>query len=148
MAMADYLTIMIRSHWQRHRTSILIGTEDMQGAYRQLAIPDTQTMIAVTAVYDPDRGEARMFLMHGQPFGAGHAVPNFYRLAEWASRVLIRGMSLMVDHFFDDYFYLERQPCAKVAQFCIQETFKLLGLTLDPDKSQPPAEVASVLGVA
>ena len=32
--------------------------------------------------------------------------------------------------------------------FCVKEAFQLLGLTLDPGKSQPPAEVVAVLGVA
>ena len=148
MAMCDYLIVMVRAHYDRRISPVAIGTEDMQGAYRQLALPDRQGMVAVTAVFDPAADEAKLFTMHGQPFGAGHAVPNFYRLAEWACRVITRGFSLLLDHFFDDYFYVDRPACATSARFCLQEGFKLLGLTLDPDKSQPPSEVAHVLGVA
>ena len=148
MAMSDYLIVMVRAFFERHHSQITIGTEDMQGAYRQLALPDSQTMISVTAVFDPHSQSARMFTIHGQPFGAGHAVPNFYRLAEWACRTLVRGFSLMLDHFFDDFYYIERPECGTVARFCVQEGFKLLGLTLDPDKSQLPSQVAHVLGVA
>ena len=147
MAMSDYLIVMIRGFFNRHNTSIMIGTEDMQGAYRQLAIPDTQTMLSVTAVFDPQSQSAKMFTMHGQPFGASHAVPNFYRLAEWASRVLTRGFPLVIDHFFDDFYYVERPECSTVARFCVQEGFNLFGLTLDPGKSQLPSQVAQVLGV-
>ena len=148
MAMSDYLIVMIRAFFERRHTRICVGTEDMQGAYRQLALPDSQTMISVIAVFDPGTGTARMFTIHGQPFGAGHAVPNFYRLAEWANRTLVRGFSIMMDHFFDDFYYIERPQCASVARFCVQEGFKLLGLTLDPDMSQTPSQVAQVLGVA
>ena len=148
MAMCDYLIVMVKAHYEHHLSALKIGTEDMQGAYRQLALPDRQGMVAVTAVFDPSSEEAKLFTMHGQPFGAGHAVPNFYRLAEWASRVLTRGFHLLLDHFFDDYFYVDLADCCVSARFCLQEGFKLLGLTLDPDKSQIPNELSHVLGVA
>ena len=148
MAMCDYLVVMVRAHYDRHLSAVTIGTEDMQGAYRQLALPDRQGMISVTAVYDPSSETVKLFTMHGQPFGAGHSVPNFYRLAEWACRVLVRGFNIVLDHFFDDYFYIDRPQCGTSASFCLNEGFRLLGLTLDPDKSQPPSEVAHVLGVA
>ena len=147
MAMSDYLIVMIRGFFDRHYTPIVIGTEDMQGAYRQLALPDTQTMLSITAVFDPTSQSAKLFTIHGQPFGAGHAVPNFYRLAEWACRALSRGFALAIDHFFDDFYYIERPECSTVARFCVQEGFRLLGLTLDPGKSQLPGQVAQVLGV-
>ena len=148
MAMCDYLVVMVRAHYDRHLSAAIIGTEDMQGAYRQLALPDKQGMISVTAVYDPSSETVKLFTMHGQPFGAGHSVPNFYRLAEWACRVMVRAFHIVLDHFFDDYFYIDRPQCGTSSRFCLQEGFKLLGLTLDPDKSQPPHEVAHVLGAA
>ena len=71
-----------------------------------------------------------------------------YRLAEWACRLCTRGYNLLIDHFFDDYFVVLRPKEADSTMFCVRETFALLGLTLDPEKSQPPAEIAWVLGVA
>ena len=44
-------------------------------------------------------------------------------------------------------FNVERAECSKVAAFCLQQTFTLLGLQLDPGKSQVPSEVAHILGV-
>ena len=51
-------------------------------------------------------------------------------------------------HFFDDYYAVLRETEAPTAMFCIREAFSLIGLVLDPEKSQPPAQVAMVLGVA
>lgn len=53
---------------------------------------------------------------------------------------------MLADHFFDDFYYVERIQCSTVAMFCLKEAFGLLGLTLDSGKSQAPAEVAHVLG--
>ena len=76
----------------------------MKGAYRQIPLPDRQVSISITAVYDPANKQAKLFEIYGQPFGAGHAVPNFYRVAEWLSRPLVRALHLLIDHFFDDFF--------------------------------------------
>ena len=85
--------------------------------------------------------------MFGQPFGAGHAVPNFYRVAEWLCRSLQRYFHLVMDHFFDDFFIIEPDWSIFIGVFCFQEACKHLGFTLDPEKSQPPAQVAAILGV-
>ena len=53
----------------------------------------------------------------------------------------------VLDHFFDDFFLVDRAAEAEVCMFCIRESFRLLGFKLDPDKSQPPAQVAHILGV-
>eukprot|EP00435_Cladocopium_sp_Y103_P071893 s30_g38.t1 len=148
MSMVDYLMVMIAAASKQLSRNLVISTEDMAGAYRQVPLCDTHVGISITAVYDPDSGEPALFELYGQPFGAAHAVPNFYRLAEWASRLLTRGFHLLIDHFFDDFFAVLPQPEASTTMFCVREAFKLLGLSLDPDKSQAPSEVAMVLGVA
>eukprot|EP00435_Cladocopium_sp_Y103_P021695 s4096_g5.t1 len=148
MAMVDYLVVMVKGLFGVTHESLLIGTEDMRGAYRQIPLVDSQTSTSITAIYNPSLRSAELYEMYGQPFGAGHSVPNFYRVAEWACRVILRAFRVLLDHFFDDYYYVERPGCSKVTQYCIQQAFKLLGLELDSDKSQPPAEVAYVLGVA
>lgn len=78
MAMADYLVVMmISALFKRFPERMKIGTEDMPSAYRQLPLPDGQTGTAIIAVYEPEAGEAKLFALFGQPFGAGHAVPSF-----------------------------------------------------------------------
>lgn len=107
--------------------------------------------LAVTAVYNPHDDCVQLFEMYGQPFGAAHAVPNFYRfyrVAEFLNRVLNRGVRLVIDHFFDDFFMVEVPESAQVSAFCMREVFSLLGFGLDGEKSQPPAPLAEILGVA
>ena len=76
MAMADYVGVLLRSVAQQH-SSIQMATEDMKGAYRQVPLSPSDVRYAVTAVYDPTAQEVKLHLMYGQPFGAGHSVPNF-----------------------------------------------------------------------
>eukprot|EP00435_Cladocopium_sp_Y103_P066764 s364_g29.t1 len=147
MAMADYVVVMLKALFERFQSPVHLSTEDMQGAYRQVPLPDSQVSISITCVHNWDAQRPELYEIYGQPFGAGHSVPNFYRVAEWLSRALIRGYNLLVDHFFDDFFVIERQSCSTVAAFCLKESFDLLGFSLDPEKSQPPSDVAHILGV-
>ena len=147
MASVDYLVVMLKSLSAVSTEPLVVGTEDMRAAYRQVPVPDSQLALTVTAVFNPVEGRANLFNLYGQPFGAAHAVPNFYRLAEWASRVLTKAFSLLLDHFFDDFFLVARTSEAEVCSFCLREAFCLLGLTLDDKKSQPPSSVSQVLGV-
>ena len=123
----------------------MIGTEDMKNAYRQIPLPDGQVAISITAIYDPETREPELFEIFGQPFGAGHSVPNFYRVAEWIQRVLVRAFRLLLDRFFDDFFYVVTEQESFVAVFCLREGFKLQGFELDGDKAQTPSSVAEVL---
>ena len=147
MANVDYIVIMIKHLFQKFGTTLQVSTQDMQAAYRQIPVNDSQLRLTVTAVFDPYESKAKLFQLYGQPFGAAHAVPNFYRVAEFLSRLLIRGFNLFLDHFFDDFFLVTRSHESEVAAFCMSEGFKLLGFTLDPDKNQVPSSVAAVLGV-
>ena len=54
---------------------------------------------------------------------------------------------MAVDHFFDDFFIVEPSFTISSAVFCLQETFKVLGFQLDPDKSQQPSECCAILGI-
>ena len=147
MASVDYLVVMLKAMSAFSTEPLVVGTEDMRAAYRQVPVPDSQLRMTVTAVFNPHEGKANLFNLYGQPFGAAHAVPNFYRLAEWACRVLAKAFSLLLDHFFDDFFLVARASEAEVCSFCLREAFTLLGLTLDDKKSQPPSSVSHVLGV-
>ena len=53
MAMVDYLMVMVSSMAKRFNKELLIATEDMAGAYRQVPLSDSQVRISVTAVYTP-----------------------------------------------------------------------------------------------
>ena len=61
----------------------LVGaTEHLVAAYRQCPLLSSQTRVAITAVWNPLSKRVQFHEMYGQPFGAGHAVPNFCRIAE------------------------------------------------------------------
>ena len=52
-----------------------------------------------------------------------------------------------MDHFFDDYFLVEPAKTIDSATFCFRRLMQLMGLKLDPGKSQPPNEIWCALGV-
>ena len=147
MAMVDYLVVMVKELSKAFPESVHIGTEDMKGAYRQIPLPDTQVPIAITAVCDPCTAEPKLFELFAQPFGAAHAVPNFYRVSEWLARLVVRSMGILLDHFFDDYYFVCRAKESESCSFALGEAFRILGFTLDDQKSQVPCEIAQVLGV-
>lgn len=147
MAMVDYLVVLVKDLSKAFPESVHIGTEDMKGAYRQIPLPDTQVPIAITAVCDPCTAEPKLFELFAQPFGAAHAVPNFYRVSEWLARLVVRSMGILLDHFFDDYYFVCRSKESESCSFALREAFRILGFTLDDQKSQVPCEIAQVLGV-
>ena len=146
MVMVDYVGVLCRA-LAGSVERISMATEDMKGAYRQIPLSPEDVRFAITAVYNPEQREVSLHEMYGQPFGAGHAVPNFCRVAEWIARVIQRLFSSTTDHFFDDFFVVEPSATIKSAVFCLRETFQILGFQLDPEKSQPPSEVCAILGV-
>ena len=148
MANADYIGLMVKALGEAYPgESVTISTADMKAAYRQIALSDDSAPFALTCLYDPSVGDVGIHAMYGQPFGAGHAVPNFYRVAEWFSRFLIHWFHLGVDHFFDDYWIVAPRTQADQALACLEESAELMGITFDPDKRQPPSQKAEVLGV-
>ena len=150
MAMVDYLAVMVKAlalSCEKPSCRVHVATEDMKAAYRQIPLSDCDIPLCITAVYNPHEDTVELHEMYGQPFGAGHSVPNFYRVAEWLCRGAVRLFHLLVDHFFDDFFIVEAECCSTSALFVLREYFRLLGFMLDQEKSQAPAEIQAVLGV-
>ena len=123
------------------------STEDLKAAYRQVPLSEANVCVAITAVWNPFKANVEFHEMWGQPFGAGHAVPNFYRLAEWASRVTRRLLCLVLDHFFDDYWIVEPKCIAASGVWAFRRLMAAFGLKLDPEKAQLPCSVWHALGV-
>eukprot|EP00971_Amphidinium_carterae_P177068 3511233-Amphidinium_carterae.1 len=93
--------------------------DDMQSAYRQIPLSDASLSMATTMVTHPSSRPAAYHELFGQPFGAAHAVTNFYRVAEWLYS----------------------------ARTCLHAFFEILGFVLDPAKSQPQTPTPTVLGI-
>jgi len=154
MAMVAHVMLMVRlvsvffspEKWPHDDGIPHACTEDMKGAYRQVPLMFSQIIAAITAVLNTSGG-FDLYEMFGQPFGAGHAVPNFYRVAEWLCRATRRYFSIVMDHFFDDFFIVEPQFSIQSAVFCFRRACQLLGFELDSAKSQMPACMCGILGV-
>ena len=148
MANADYISLMIRSYGEQFPGQpIHLGTADMKAAYRQVPLSDSDIKNSLTAVYCPGSSAPTVHEMFGQPFGAGHAVPNFYRFAEWFQRFICRYFCIFCDHFFDDFWIVSRDCYASHALHCLLTSAELLGIVFDADKTQSPSDQSEVLGV-
>ena len=148
MANTDYIATMVKSMSSTFQgEQLTLSTADMRAAYRQVALADTDIPLAITAIYDPKDKEVKLHEMFAQPFGAGHAVPNFYRLAEWFCRIACRTLHIQCDHFFDDYWIVSREQHGTVAQECMLELAQLFGISFDPEKTQLPSRSTDALGV-
>lgn len=78
MAMVDYLGALVKVVARKTgKSDLRLATEDMTGAYRQVPLAPQDVRYSVTGVYNPYTRRVDLHLMYGQPFGAGHAVPNF-----------------------------------------------------------------------
>jgi hypothetical protein len=89
MASVAHIVLMIHALYTSLRDQApdeeldLVGaTEDLVATYRQCSMLSSQTRVAITAVWNPLSKRVQFQEMYGQPFGAGHAVPNFCRIAE------------------------------------------------------------------
>eukprot|EP00435_Cladocopium_sp_Y103_P069042 s603_g32.t1 len=118
MTMVDYVALLIRVCGSSLQEDILL-----------VALLPEHARYSITAVYNPHQRTTELFEMYGQPFGAGHSVPNFCRVAEWLCRCIRRLFHLCLDHFFDDYFLAEPSGTAAIAVHCFQEAFSILGFT-------------------
>ena len=128
-------------------TKIMKVTEDWRHAYKQIAVQNSHLSLNLVAVAHPTENKVVWFQLWVQPFGALHAVFNFYRLAaaiNWACRSLLE---LHCGHYFDDNFAVEPDFSVVSAQWALRSLFQLAGIVLDPGKSQEPEECQPSLGV-
>ena len=137
MANIDYLVVMAKALHKSFETPLLVGSEDMQGAYRQLPLPDKQLGISITAVYDPTTKQPALFEIYGQPFGAGHSVPNFYRCAEWLCRLVVRSLSIMNRSFLRRFLLCVQSP--RGVKLCLLYSAGLRHLRVQARSQKEPA---------
>jgi len=123
------------------------STQDLKAAYRQCPLSNAMLSLSITMVWNPVENRIDYHEMFGQPFGAGHAVPNFYRLAKWACVASRRLLGLLIDHFFDDYWMIEPKCHIQSATWAFKEFMAIIGLVLDPEKESLPSALWQVLGV-
>jgi len=123
------------------------ASRDLKAAYRQVPLPDSQIGLTIILVWNPNTEEVEFHELFGQPFGAGHAVPNFYRLAAWLKTAARRLLHINVDHFFDDFWIIEPRCTIGSAVHSFQRLMELCGIVWDPEKDQGPSPLWTALGV-
>ena len=84
-------TALLAAHLHDGDRACQGANEDLESAYRQVALLTAQLCLSVSGVWDTDDQCLSLHEMCGQPFGEEHAVPIvFLRVAEWLSRALRR----------------------------------------------------------
>ena len=110
-----------------------IGSEDLRSAYRQIPLSKTNVAMCIVAIWDIERQEVRFYEMWGQPFGAGHAVPNFYRFASLLAEIAQKLLHLHIDNYFDDFFHVEPKFSTVSASWSFRNmllSWELIGIRL------------------
>jgi hypothetical protein len=124
--------------------SMMLGTEDVQAAYRR--IPCSQPQFTVFAQWDPTGRRVVFFRLQGFNFGLRSAVIAFNRVAEFITRAAARLFPLCVEHYFDDFAICE-PSFARGGQELLVRFGELVGFPFSPAKSQKMAARATFLGV-
>ena len=121
------------------------GTDDMEGAYRQIPVHPSHECLAIAAVWNVHTNEWVFFAMQGLPFGLGAAVNQFNRLPAFLVAVARRILGLPVISFFDDFKTTDIinlcESCPPFAELCA-----ILGVRLDEMKHQSVSLDTAFLG--
>ena len=120
---------------------------DLKAAYRQVPIADDSLHLAHIAFYSKSRKGPSIRQMYALPFGASCAVYGYLRIAHSLWFLLVRALSVMVTHFFDDFISVGRSREATILEKVVLTFFNLLGWQVSVDKELPFAETFSALGI-
>ena len=85
--------------------------------------------------------------MYALPFGASCAVYGYLRIAHSLWFLLVKALSVMVTHFFDDFITVGRAKEAALLEKVVLGFFDLLGWQVSTDKELPFSESFSALGI-
>ena len=130
----------------RKRNAMRSSSKDMKGAYKQIGVHESQLRCVVIAIYDPISGSWRFAVSYALPFGLVGAVLHFNRVPTMLTAFLRRWFAIPVQHFFDDFRIIEPDFTNGSGFSMFQKVVDLLGWRFDPEKDQPPLEVAPMLG--
>ena len=83
----------------------------------------------------------------GHPFGAGHAVPNFYKRAAWLKELTRKLLFCHIDQFFDDFWVIEPCGTSVGSLWSFRQITAACSYVLDPKKAQLPTDVWDTLGI-
>ena len=126
----------------------VIGTEDMENAYRQCPINPAHRCCSCVAFWDCTSESVKFIVLNGLPFGLSSAVLAFNRTPALLSSVARRCCAAPAVFFFDDTGVVDVSFAQGSAQAAVRLVYALAGAQLDPDKSQPPAQCRTFLGLS
>ena len=120
-----------------------IWGHDLTGAYRQIPLEPSDS--AYTVLILP-RGPS-LWRHRAAPFGATASVWAFCRFSDSMVSLARRYLIALAGHFVDDFTGVELAATAESSCLSFKAFFQRLGLSMKPEKEQPPAETQKVLGV-
>ena len=120
---------------------------DLKAAYRQVPIADDSLHLAYIAFHNKAKSRPSVRQMYALPFGASCAVYGYLRIAHSLWFLLVKALSVMVTHFFDDFITVGRTKEASLLEKVVLGFFDLLGWQVSTDKELPFSESFSALGI-
>ena len=126
----------------------VLGTEDMQHAYRQCPVNPEHRCCSSVAFWDHRSSSVKFIILNGLPFGLSSAVLSFNRTPALLTSIARRCCAAPAVFFFDDTGVVDAHFAQGSAQAAVRLVYSLAGALLDPSKSQPPGQCRTFLGLS
>ena len=118
---------------------------DFANAYKHVGVASDQLEFATVALCNPS-GVPMMATLRTQPFGSTRAPANWARITAFVQFVLRKLFQVWMGVFVDDCYAIDPDNTAASAFCVMRELCALIGMSLSPDKEQPPCVNISLLG--
>ena len=125
--------------------TLWIGLDDLKAAYR--TIPVAALQLSVIAVWSVRRTCAMFYRLPGHAFGLVASVVNFCCFAHFVCFVAQVVMLVAVDHFVDDFVFVDPASAENSAHDGLRLVLILIGFDVELSKRQWAAPSNTVLGV-
>ena len=146
--LADMLAVARILHHAYPAEDLLLAKSDFRAAYPGCPILEDHLIFSDILVRDPRSGRVWASTQLAMPFGAVAAVYAWDRLGGALTFLLQQILLLPTARYVDDLFWVDFSGCAEDTSGMALELVSLLGLTLEPGKTPPPASCLDVLGVS
>ena len=123
-----------------------VGLDDLRAADR--TVPVAALWLSVIAVWSARHARAVFYRLPGHAFGLVASVVNFCSFAHFVCFVAQVVMLVAVDHFVDDFVFVDPAPAENSAHDALRLVLILLGFDVEMDKRSWSAPSNVVLGVA
>ena len=130
----------------RGRDAIVVSTQDMWKAYRQVPCHQRHIQFLLIMIWHPALGKWVFGKAMGLLFGLAGSVLAFNRIPTFAVAIARRWLAIPVQAFFDDFRILDVERGNGSANRFFGLLMKELGWKLDSRKAQGPTPKAKFLG--